>query len=606
MVMDKAYEPTEAELEIIRIMKAEKTAWEDGEVFVTDRVAFVMRNVLKQARKNFFGIFDEPDDPVTGRKKIWVPLTEWVVENVVKNIDIDTKDIHVEPMKPEASVSAEMFNFILRNKLEKAGFGKTLNANNQNIVIDGSGNLKAWKEDGQLKIVYQDSLHVIADPSVQCLDESPAIIEENILSLPEFREYKDWNNKEFVTGSKTVSRYGIAEPSVSKSANSSEVPYVRVYERYGWSPKFVLTGNEDDRDEYIYTLSVVSELDGKPVVHVIKEVKNHPYQDFKFKDVLNRLLGRGIPEKLFEIQKYVNETVNTRLNTARVVQLGMWRIGAGVTSKQLKELFSTSGIRANQGDIERLETGTIDASSYKDEEVAYEWAKRVTQTTNEDEAAGSKPATTSLIEERGANKGYDLIVENIYLNLAKFIKEKVVPIIIDTLKEGEIEKITGDPQAIAKLEEPFVRNLVRTKNAQSFMETGQYIFQNAEQEQMAIAQLMQEMNKQYGNKRFVPILKQAFDTEYEIRIDPAGDVINKGLLAQQLTNVMNMLTGAGVPITELKDVAQELFDTMGLPGEKLVEKIGTTPQPMSTAIDQNSVQGGSSVPIEATTIPKPA
>ena len=606
MVMDKAYEPTEAELEIIRIMKAEKTAWEDGEVFVTDRVAFVMRNVLKQARKNFFGIFDEPDDPVTGRKKIWVPLTEWVVENVVKNIDIDTKDIHVEPMKPEASVSAEMFNFILRNKLEKAGFGKTLNANNQNIVIDGSGNLKAWKEDGQLKIVYQDSLHVIADPSVQCLDESPAIIEENILSLPEFREYKDWNNKEFVTGSKTVSRYGIAEPSVSKSANSSEVPYVRVYERYGWSPKFVLTGNKDDRDEYIYTLSVVSELDGKPVVHVIKEVKNHPYQDFKFKDVLNRLLGRGIPEKLFEIQKYVNETVNTRLNTARVVQLGMWRIGAGVTSKQLKELFSTSGIRANQGDIERLNTGTIDASSYKDEEVAYEWAKRVTQTTNEDEAAGSKPATTSLIEERGANKGYDLIVENIYLNLAKFIKEKVVPIIIDTLKEGEIEKITGDPQAIAKLEEPFVRNLVRTKNAQAFMETGQYIFQNAEQEQMAIAQLMQEMNKQYGNKRFVPILKNAFDTEYEIRIDPAGDVINKGLLAQQLTNVMTMLTGAGVPITELKDVAQELFDTMGLPGEKLVEKIGTTPQPMSTAIDQNSVQGGSSVPIEATTIPKPA
>lgn len=605
--MDKTYEPTEAELEMLRIMKAEKTAWEDGEVFVTDRVAFVMRNVLKQARKNYFGIFDEPNDPVTGRKKIWVPLTEWVVENVLKNIDIDTKDIHVEPMKPEASVSSEMLNFILRNKLEKAGFGKTLNANNQNIVIDGSGNLKAWKEDGQLKITYQDSLHIIADPSVQWLDESPAIIEENVLSLPEFREYKDWKNKEYVTGSKTVSRYGIAEPSVTKSANSSEIPYVRVYERYGWSPKFVLTGNDEDRDEYIYTLSVASELDGKPVIHVIKEVKKHPYQDFKFKDVLNRLCGRGIPEKLFEIQKYVNETVNTRLNTARVVQLGMWRIGSGVTSQQLKELFSTSGIRANKGDIERLNTGTIDASSYKDEEVAYEWAKRVTQTTNEDEVAASKPATTSLIEERGANKGYDLIVENIYLNLAKFIKEKVVPIIIETLKEGEIEKITGDPQAIAKLEEPFVRNLVRTKNTQSFMETGQYLYQSAEQEQMAIAQLMQEMNKQYGNKRFIPILKQAFDTEYEIRIDPAGDVINKGVLAQQLTNVMNMLTGAGVPITELKDVAQELFDVMGLPGEKLVEKLGTTPQPMSTAIDQNAVpqEAGSQVPIEATTIPKP-
>lgn len=597
------YEPTDAEKEMLRIMLSEKSAWEDGEVFAIEKLSFIMRNIVKKARKNFYGVFDEEVDPVTQRKKIWVPLTEWVVENVIKNIDIDTKDIHVEPMKSESSVSAEFFNFILRNRLEKAQFGKILNANNQNIVVDGTGFLKAWKEDGELKITYQDRLHIIVDPAVSCADESPSIIEENVLSLPEFQQYTDWKNIDAVKGSKNVDRSGIAERGIGSTSRESEVPYVRVYERYGYAPKFVLTGNEKDRDEYVYVLAVASELDSTPVIHKIKEVKKHPYQDFKFKEVLNRFDGRGIPEKLLSIQEYVNETVNTRLNTARIVQLGLWRVGAGVTTKQLKELFSGAAIRANQGDVERLNTGTIDASSYKDEEVAYEWAKRVTQTTNEDEVAASKPATNALIEERGANKGYDLIVENIYLNLAKFLKEKVVPIIIDTLKEGEIEKITGDPQAIAKLEEPFVRNLVRSKNSQAFMETGQYLYQSAEQEQQAIVQLMQEMNKQYGNKRFIPILKQAFDTDYEIRIDPAGDVINKGVLAKQLTDVLSMLTGAGVPITELKDVAQELFDTMGLPGEKLVEKIGTTQQ-MSTAVNPQEV-GTMSPPIEATQVPKP-
>lgn len=603
MVMT-TYEPTEAEKEMLRIMLSEKSAWEDGEVFAIEKLSFIMRNIVKKARKNFYGVFDEEIDPVTQRKKIWVPLTEWVVENVIKNIDIDTKDIHVEPMKSESSVAAEFFNFILRNRLEKAQFGKTLNANNQNIVVDGTGFLKAWKEDGDLKITYQDRLHIIIDPAVSCADESPSIIEENVLSLPEFQQYTDWKNIDAVKGSKNVDRSGIAERGVGSTSRESEVPYVRVYERYGYAPKFVLTGNEEDMDKYVYVLAVASELDSNPVIHKIKEVKKHPYQDFKFKEVLNRFDGRGIPEKLLSIQEYVNETVNTRLNTARIVQLGLWRVGAGVTTKQLKELFSGSAIRANQGDVERLNTGTVDASSYKDEEVAYEWAKRVTQTTNEDEVAASKPATNALIEERGANKGYDLIVENIYLNLAKFLKEKVVPIIIETLKDGEIEKITGDPQAIAKLEEPFVRNLVRSKNSQAFMETGQYLYQSAEQEQQAIVQLMQEMNKQYGNKRFIPILKQAFDTDYEIRIDPAGDVINKGVLAKQLTDVMNMLSGAGVPITELKDVAQELFDTMGLPGEKLVEKIGTTQPMMSTAVNPNEV-GSTSVPIESTTVPKP-
>lgn len=597
------YEPTDAEKEMLRIMLSEKSAWEDGEVFAIEKLSFIMRNIVKKARKNFYGVFDEEVDPVTQRKKIWVPLTEWVVENVIKNIDIDTKDIHVEPMKSESSVSAEFFNFILRNRLEKAQFGKTLNANNQNIVVDGTGFLKAWKENGELKITYQDRLHIIVDPAVSCADESPSIIEENVLSLPEFQQYTDWKNIDAVKGSKNVDRSGIAERGTGSTSRESEVPYVRVYERYGYAPKFVLTGNEEDMGKYVYVLAVASELDSTPVIHQIKEVKKHPYQDFKFKEVLNRFDGRGIPEKLLSIQEYVNETVNTRLNTARIVQLGLWRVGAGVTSKQLKELFSGSAIRANQGDVERLNTGTVDASSYKDEEVAYEWAKRVTQTTNEDEVAASKPATNALIEERGANKGYDLIVENIYLNLAKFLKEKVVPIIIDTLKDGEIEKITGDPQAIAKLEEPFVRNLVRSKNSQAFMETGQYLYQSAEQEQQAIVQLMQEMNKQYGNKRFIPILKQAFDTDYEIRIDPAGDVINKGVLAKQLTDVLSMLTGAGVPITELKDVAQELFDTMGLPGEKLVEKIGTTQQ-MSTAVNPQEV-GTMSPPIEATQVPRP-
>lgn len=597
------YEPTDAEKEMLRIMLSEKSAWEDGEVFAIEKLSFIMRNIIKKARKNFYGVFDEEVDPVTQRKKIWVPLTEWVVENVIKNIDIDTKDIHVEPMKSESSVSAEFFNFILRNRLEKAQFGKTMNANNQNIVVDGMGFLKAWKENGELKITYQDRLHIIVDPAVSCADESPSIIEENVLSLPEFQQYTDWKNIYAVKGSKNVDRSGIAERGTGSTSRESEVPYVRVYERYGYAPKFVLTGDEKDRGEYVYVLSVASEIDSDPVIHKIKEVKKHPYQDFKFKEVLNRFDGRGIPEKLLSIQEYVNETVNTRLNTARIVQLGLWRVGAGVTTKQMKELFSGAAIRANQGDVERLNTGTIDASSYKDEEVAYEWAKRVTQTTNEDEVAASKPATNALIEERGANKGYDLIVENIYLNLAKFLKEKVVPIIIETLKDGEIEKITGDPQAIAKLEEPFVRNLVRSKNSQAFMETGQYLYQSAEQEQQAIVQLMQEMNKQYGNKRFIPILKQAFDTDYEIRIDPAGDVINKGVLAKQLTDVLSMLTGAGVPITELKDVAQELFDTMGLPGEKLVEKIGTTQQ-MSTAVNPQEV-GTMSPPIEATQVPKP-
>jgi hypothetical protein len=104
---------------------------------------------------------------------------------------------------------------------------------------------------------------------------------------------------------------------------------------------------------------------------------------------------------------------------------------------------------------------------------------------------------------------------------------------------------------------------------------------------MEVARLEAEMDKE-GNTLWFPIFKKAFDTEFEIQIDPSEDSINKGIMVQQLNSVLGTLTNAGVPITDLKDVLQEIYDTMGLPGEKLVEKIGATPM-INTAVDQGAL-----------------
>src|SRR3990167_6259354 len=84
------------------LFRDEVSAWEDAQVFITERVSFLMRNVIRQARRNYYGVFETPVDPVTGRKKIYVPLTQSVVEAVVKNIDLDTKDVNLRAKKPAA------------------------------------------------------------------------------------------------------------------------------------------------------------------------------------------------------------------------------------------------------------------------------------------------------------------------------------------------------------------------------------------------------------------------------------------------------------------------------------------------------------------------
>ena len=64
--MSKKQEQEEIKSDIkaraIGLIKTEKNSWENGTVYVTDRVAFNMRSLIKQLRKNYWGIFTTPLD----------------------------------------------------------------------------------------------------------------------------------------------------------------------------------------------------------------------------------------------------------------------------------------------------------------------------------------------------------------------------------------------------------------------------------------------------------------------------------------------------------------------------------------------------------------
>lgn len=600
------YEPTDQAKEAIRLISAEREAWEDGQVWVTDKVAFVMKNVIKMARKNYFSIFDNQIDPITGRKKIYVPMTEWICETVLKNIDIDTKDIEVYGKNPSASKAAGIFKHILRSVLDNVRFGMTLNKALRNCVIDGTAIFKVWveKEEGKKKklcIKTIDRLNILCDPSAPSLDESASVIERNVLLLPELQEYEnDWENIEYVKGQDFIDRTGFETTNTFQT----EIPSVEVYERYGHFSKFILTGKESDKNEYVYGLIVVSGIDSEPIVHKIKEVENHPYQEIKFTDLLNRFDGRGIPEKIFDIQAYVNEIVNIRLNNARISQTNLWRVGPSITPQQLKQLFTTGAIKAQQGEIESLQTGTVDPSSYKDEDTAYSWAQRVTQSQDETEQAANRPATNALIEQRGANKAYGLVMENIFMALGKMIEEKVVPAVIEILDDEEIVKITGDPADLEDLAEPYARNLVRQQYEDFWMQTGRPLYISDEEEDALVQQTLQALAKD-GKIRYVTFLKKAFDTEYDITVDPSSEEVNRGIMVKQLTDAAGTLGSLGVPPSELKDVFKEIFDGLGLQGEKLVEKIQAQPmvQPMDTSLAGQMGQGEVIPPTEGELAP---
>lgn len=591
------YTPTDEEKEVIRIIQSEKTNWEDGNVFVVDKVQFIMKNVVKKARKNYFGIFNSPKDPVTKREKIFIPLTEWTVETMLKNIDIDTKDIDVKARNTNAYLKAEVFRHILKKKLDDINFGQTLNRWLRRVAIDGTAYLKAYEEDGKLGVAVVDRLNMIADPSVECLDDSAGITERFILSKPEFDEL-NLDGKEYVDGVTSIDRTGIE--AFSPSVQSTEIPYVELFERYGYFPEYVITGKEDDKKTFFYGKATVTGLNGTPVVHSVVKLdeEENPYGEGKLKEVPNRLDGRGIPEMLFNIQAYLNEVVNTRMNKARIVQLGLFKMKGNVTPQQFAKLFTTGGIKLDQSsEIEAMNTGSIDPSTYKDEEQAYQWGTRVTGTTNEDDQAASRPATNALLEQQGASKGYNLRIEDLMLSLGKFVEKKMLPIIKKEMlaDKGSLVRVTGDPKIFEKLDESLIRNQVY-KNIESMSPTEKQMMRDSGVDMEMFVQQGMEQMKALGEDRYIPIIEDLFDIEYDIKVVTSDESINRSVMASMLQNTLGILASSGLPV---RDTLKELYDTMGLDGEKLIQD-----QPVQLP-QQGALQQGSPETV-ANSMPQPS
>ena len=147
------YTPSDIEREAILQVHEEVANWQDATCFVTEDVSFQMREVIKKARKNYYSIFEEQKDSTTGREKVFVPLTEWTVESVIKNTDLDTKDINVRAKAPKFIGSANLIRHFLRDRLTGLNFGEILDDIIRNMCIDGTCVAKIWEDKKAKKTI---------------------------------------------------------------------------------------------------------------------------------------------------------------------------------------------------------------------------------------------------------------------------------------------------------------------------------------------------------------------------------------------------------------------------------------------------------------------
>jgi hypothetical protein len=579
--MDKFYIPTDEEKDMLGIIQDEITDWKEGNIDVTDSISYEMRDEVKEARRNYYGQFEEATDKETGLPKIWVPMTEWSCESMIKNIDLDTKDITIKAPVADKIGTAEVLRLIVQNFLKRVNFGETLNDIQRRTVIDGTSIVKVIKSYSDeykryvpdVRIV--DFLNFYIDPAARSIQEASAVIEKNVVTIDEFEAMAKkgkWINVEKATPL-TETQYN--QDSAATGFTDSEVPLIEIYERWGKIDKSWVTEKEEDEGKWVSGVIIASGLEnqGTPVIHKVSFNKKSykPYEECWMRKTPSRWAGRGIPEQLAGLQLYVNSIVNIRRNNALLIQNGIFKIrkGAGITQQNISSLKAGGAVPVdNMEDIQELRTGDIKSSSYQDEQSIYQLADRVSG-TRELPTNDSMAPTTAVIQEKDVKSAANMIQENVGFFLTRLMKRHIIPMIIDSLEDREVLRITGDPETIKKMDDDIINYFVNNAVLDYYKKTGTYPSQQEIDTQKEVAR---KKFQKMGTDRFIEIWKENFDVDYDAEIVITEDLIDKAVVAKQLTDLL--LTATKMPNTSLdvNAIQRQILDVLGLEGSQLTNK----------------------------------
>ena len=585
---------TEIQRQALKVLTDHIVKYEDGDFQISRNKVMRMRFLWDTVRENYFGVFKQDKDLI-GQQKVFYPLTEALVWENVKNIDLDTKDINTKGNNPNQYGLAVIVRNMVRDWMEKEQFGEQINDDLMYFALDG--HLVKRKEYGICPITKKKRLttqivdlrNIFRDMAGGSLQEED-FIERRVQDVSYLKEtYKgEWLNLDKLKG-------GTKVPEIHNEDDTREniSPETDVYYAYMRIPKSWITGKGKD-DEYVNGRIISSGLiSGSPLIHRIEEWnKIRPYEEAKFEEAPGRWAGRGIGEKSLYLQLYLNTIYNVRRNNnlALMNQLFQFKEGSGITPEKMSKLFAGGAIGVqNVGDIARLDTRNINfTESINEEQNVIQIANRIasSQEASTGEALpASTPATNAIIQSRAVKTSFQLRQERFGLFLSSLFKRQLLPDFYKIYSKKDALRLIGEEET-SKLK----RKLTKLYTNQFIAESGQQI--TPQQADAIEAEVKRQLDDREELFAYIEDLKDADKIDVSFYI--TDETFDKQTILQ---NLQQILTSYGQfsqdPNSQI--ILRNMLDIMGLDAESIIGNMSQQPQAPQ---GQQGQQEGLQAPVE--------
>jgi hypothetical protein len=529
--------------------------------------------------KPFFNI-------VTASTNIWYRAT-----------DIDRKNIRIKSTKKEDQLKAFIATIHLQEFMRREAFGSFLNAWGLNLARYGSSVLKFVKKGGRLHSEVVPWQRLIVDPV--SFEDNP-VIEVLELTPAQLKKNKSYN-KEMVKGLLDAVS---ARENLDGEKKDNRSGYIKIYEIHGELPLSYLTDKEEDEDDFVQQMHVVSFVKGKDGYEdftLVRGKEKNPYMITHLIKEDGRTLGRGAVEHLFEAQWMVNhsqKTIKDHLDLAS--KLFFQTSDGSFASRNVLKSIESGDIlvHAINQPVTQVNNSSHDVTQVQN--FGTGWKNLAQEITSTPDAimGNTFPSGTAYRQvealRQEAHSLYEIMTENKGLAIEDMMRHHIIPFVMDKMDTSDEIVATLDENGIQKIDSIYVPNQVIKNVNNKIIEKaleGQATFQD-EQDEMMIEEEndIKKSLAQDGNQRFIKPSEISGRTwkeelngfEWDVEVEVTNETTDKDARLTTLTTLFQIIVGKqGQPMSpDEKTIFHKILREAG---EVSPIELQTEPQPAPQA-----------------------
>ncbi len=451
-------------------VKAANILWNEKEQY--ERASQPIRQMILDSYRNYYGEFDEPTTRFTKREKIFMPLTKELTNTVASQIYVTPEAVNILPRTEDDVKKARIWHELLQFQLDKMNLDAAMVNMVQNTALLGTSVVNiSWEPGDDMPMMEQvPLLNVYIDPTADNIQSAPSIVVKWLMPKAQAMRFKHLRpilESEEFTGDTLIYSDEFDDTSQQRySLKGSqtvdhEEEMVWVWQRWGPMDNDIIDNERKKKGRQEAVIWAVSSSRRKPIVAaVLKNPYKHgkrPFIELRYRFMPGRWYGLGVGEDVSDLQRYMNTTVNQRIDNAEIIQHKMfvYRKGSGIDPRML---IARPGGAIPVNDIDRdikaLEYTDIRQSSYKDEENIRLEAERVTnafEIVRGGRAKGVETATEANIQAAGAGGAFSHIRRNIEHALEMMI-EQMIALNQQYLTKDFVVRVTGTRDELKEID----------------------------------------------------------------------------------------------------------------------------------------------------------